>query len=133
MMYRLFRCIYSYEAELFMSSCSYCMLFDSVRRFCDAKGNDNYRGSKQQLYSHAHENEAKLLNRMKVNIFYSLVVPVGRKWAAFMMPSHRNSSGTNIPHRNAIPSDTVFANMFSISLFEVILLIKKANASETSM
>lgn len=50
-----------------------------------------------------------------------------------MMPSLRNSSGTNIPHRNAIPSDTVFANMFSISLFEVILLIKKANASETSM
>jgi hypothetical protein len=42
MMYRLFRCIYSYEAELFMSSCSYCMLFDAVRRFCDAKGNDNY-------------------------------------------------------------------------------------------
>lgn len=26
-MYRLFRCIYSYEAELFMSSCSYCMFF----------------------------------------------------------------------------------------------------------
>ena len=34
---------------------------------------------KQQLYSHAHENEAKLLDRMKVNIFYSLVVPVGRQ------------------------------------------------------
>ena len=32
-----------------------------------------------------------------------------------------------------MPSDTVFANMFSISLFEVILLMKKANASETSM
>ena len=132
-MYRLFRCIYSYEAELFMSSCSYCMFFDAVRRFCDAKGNDNYCGGKQSLYSHAHENEAKLLDRMKVNIFYSLVVPAGMKWAAFMMPSLRNSSGTNIPHRNAMPSDTVFANMFSISLFDVILLIKKANASETSM
>ena len=62
-----------------MSSCSYCMFFDAVRSFCDAKGNDNYCGGKQQLYSHAHENEAKLLDRMKVNIFYSLVVPVGRQ------------------------------------------------------
>ena len=62
-----------------MSSYSCCMLFEAVRRFCDAKGNDNYCGGKQQLYSHAHENEAKLLDRMKVNIFYSLVVPVGRQ------------------------------------------------------
>ena len=40
------------------------------------------------------------------------------------MLSPRNSSGTNIPQRKAIPSEIVFAIMFIIASFVVSLLIK---------
>ena len=57
----------------------------------------------------------------------------GRKCDIFIMLSPRNSSGTNIPQRKAIPSEIVFAIMFIIASFVVSLLIKNANDRLTSI